>query len=112
MAETSEDKKTDEISAEDAVKVKPEQVDSEATKSSSDEPSNVEAVPVEKPITVIPMPKHRNRPMTHPNKMTSHPERMTSHPNEMTSHPEGMTGRILVMAAVVGIGMIEVPEGK
>jgi hypothetical protein len=48
LAETSEDKKTDEIPAEDAAKVKPEQVDSEATQSSTDEPSNVEAVPVEK----------------------------------------------------------------
>jgi len=48
LAETSEDKKTDEIPVEDAAKVKPEQVDSEATQSSTDEQSNVEAVPMEK----------------------------------------------------------------
>lgn len=48
LAETSDDKKMDEIPAEDAAKVKPELSDTEATESSSDEQSNVEAVPVEK----------------------------------------------------------------
>ena len=48
MAEMSDDKKMDEISGEDVVKVKPEHFDSEAAQSSPDEQSNVEAVPVEK----------------------------------------------------------------